>query len=134
VTPENRKLSASQRHESTSENRSGHQPAPPGARRQELLDDYAVHFKHSPLLGASPRTYISAVRGYLAWLDGSSPDGDPLADPAARDWAVRDYRSYLVTVAKRSPATVNKVLSALDDFYTWCGLGAPTHCNTERRA
>jgi len=28
-----------------------------------------------------------------------------------------------VTVAKRSPSTVNKVMAALDDFYVWRGLG-----------
>jgi hypothetical protein len=39
--------------------------------------------------------------------------------------AVRDYRSYLVTVAKRAAATVNKHLAALQDFYVWRGLGPP---------
>jgi integrase/recombinase XerC len=50
---------------------------------------------------------------------GAEVDGDPLTDLAARDWAVRDYRSHLTTVAKRAPATVNKVMAALDDFCTW---------------
>ena len=47
--------------------------------------------------------------------------------PAARrrgeDRAVRDYRSYLITVAKRATATVNKHLAALQDFYVWRGRG-----------
>ena len=38
---------------------------------------------------------------------------------------MRDYRSYLVTVAKRATATVNKHLAALQDFYIWRGLGQP---------
>ena len=38
---------------------------------------------------------------------------------------MRDYRSYLVTVAKRATATVNKHLAALQDFYVWRGLGQP---------
>ena len=38
---------------------------------------------------------------------------------------MRDYRSYLVTVAKRATPTVNKHLAALVDFYTWRGLGQP---------
>jgi len=33
---------------------------------------------------------------YLAWLASPAaarrPEGDSLADPQARDWAVRDYR------------------------------------------
>ncbi len=52
-------------------------------------------------------------------------DSDPLNDAVAKDWAVRDYRSYLVTVAKRATATVNKHLAALQDFYVWRGLGQP---------
>ena len=51
-------------------------------------------------------------------------DGDPLTTPAARDWAVRDYRTHLQAVAKRAPRTVNNALAAVDDFYTRRGLGA----------
>ena len=91
----------------------------------ELLAKYADHLEHSPLSGHSPRTYLGAVRAYLTWLQEAPVDGDPLNDAAAKDWAVRDYRSYLVTVAKRATATVNKHLAALRDFYTWRGLGAP---------
>jgi site-specific recombinase XerD len=89
----------------------------------EILAAYGRHLARSPLIGHSARTYASAARGYLAWLDGAEVDGDPLADTAARDWAVRDYRSWLVTVAKRAPATVNKIMAGLDDFYVWRGLG-----------
>lgn len=90
-----------------------------------LLAGYAGHLEHSPLSGHSPRTYLGAIRAYLTWLQAAEVDGDPLNDPAAKDWAVRDYRSYLVTVAKRATATVNKHLAALQDFYTWRGLGVP---------
>jgi site-specific recombinase XerC len=90
-----------------------------------LLAGYASHLERSPLTGHSPRTYLGAVRVYLTWLQGAEADGDPLNDAAARDWAVRDYRSYLVTVAKRATSTVNKHLAALQDFYTWRGLGQP---------
>lgn len=91
----------------------------------ELLAKYADHLQRSPLSGHTPRTYLGAVRAYLAWLQGAPVDGDPLNDAAAKDWAVRDYRSYLVTVAKRATSTVNKHLAALQDFYTWRGLGQP---------
>jgi hypothetical protein len=53
-------------------------------------------------------TYLSKVRGYLTWLTDAGAQGDPLAQPRARDWAVRDYRTHLLTVAKRAPATINK--------------------------
>ena len=90
-----------------------------------LLAEYAKHLARSPLRGHSPRTYLAAVRGYLAWLEAADTDGDPLGDPAARDWAVRDFRTWLVTVARRAPSTVNKNLAAVADFYAWRGLGAP---------
>ena len=88
-----------------------------------MLAEYADHLEHSPLTGHTPRTYLGAVRTYLAWLQQAETDGDPLNDATAKDWAVRDYRSHLVTVAKRATPTVNKHLAALVDFYTWRGLG-----------
>lgn len=71
------------------------------------------------------RAYASRVRGYLAWLEHAGADGDPLTDPAARDGAVRDYRTWLQAVAGRKPATINAILAALADFYTRAGLGPP---------
>jgi len=38
---------------------------------------------------------------------------------------LRNYRSYLVTIAKKATSTVNKSLAALQDFYVWRGLGQP---------
>ena len=49
------------------------------------------------------------------WLATADVDGDPLGEPQARDWAVRDYRTGLVTVAKRAPATVNNTLGHTQD-------------------
>jgi len=43
------------------------------------------------------------VRGYLTWLAAADADGDPLTQARARGWAVRDYRTHLVTVAKTRP-------------------------------
>ena len=69
------------------------------------------------------RVYRSRVRQYLGWLAGADVDGDPLSEPAARNWAVRDYRKHLLTVARRKPWTVNAHLTAVDDFYRRRGLG-----------
>ncbi|MFI0372611.1 tyrosine-type recombinase/integrase [Actinomadura sp. 1N219] len=80
-----------------------------------------------PLESGTVRVYISRVRQYLAWLAAALADGtvagDPLTDPAARDWAARDYRTHLQTVAKRKPATINAHLTAVDDLYRRRGLG-----------
>ena len=112
MTPENAARAAAQAADLTPENAA-------------LLAGYAGHLQRSPLTGHTPRTYLGAIRAYLTWLQAAEVDGDPLGDVAAKDWAVRDYRSYLVTVAKRATATVNKHLAALQDFYLWRGLGAP---------
>ncbi len=83
-----------------------------------------------PLEATTVRVYLSRVRQYLAWLtatiEAGGINGDPFTDPAARDWAVRDYRTHLLTVARRKPATVNAHLTAIDDFYRRAGLGPAT--------
>ena len=61
----------------------------------ELLARYAGHLERSPLAGHSIRTYLGAIRAYLAWLEQAPADGDPLDDARAKARAVRDYRSYL---------------------------------------
>jgi site-specific recombinase XerD len=89
----------------------------------DALSGYIAALARAPLAAETRRTYTSKVRGYLMWLATADFNGDPLGEPQARDWAVRDYRTWLVTVAKRAPATVNNTLAALDDFYTRRGLG-----------
>ncbi|ONF73969.1 tyrosine-type recombinase/integrase [Amycolatopsis keratiniphila] len=116
---------------STSGNTGSAEPAPtplPTGRYAAALTEYETGLARSPL-GASTRDkYRRNVRGYLLWLELGECDGDPLTDPAARDWAVRDYRAHLKTTpgrrgGRRSPATLNNVLAALDDFHTRRGLG-----------
>ena len=123
MTLENAQDAIAQVAVSTLENKRGRQAVALPAEFESIVTDYAAHLAKSPLGGQTPRTYLSAVRVFLAWLAAGEHDGDPLGDPAARDWAVRDYRTHLVTVAKRAPSTVNKTMAALDDFYTWRGLG-----------
>jgi hypothetical protein len=72
----------------------------------QILDEYAAALERAPLAPASRSKYLSRVRGFLAWLAASAVDGDPLAEPAARDWEVRDYRGHLKTVGRASPATI----------------------------
>jgi integrase len=56
---------------------------------------------------------------------------DPLTSTDGRDWAMRDYRSHLQVVLKRSPATVNNALAAVDDFYIRQGLGSGSAVRVE---
>lgn len=123
MTLENAQGGGVQATESTLENRRGREPVALPVEYEDIVTAYAAHLARSPLRGATPRTYLSAARGYLAWLASGEHDGQPLDDPAARDCAMRDYRTYLVTVAKRAPSTVNKTMAGLDDFYARRGIG-----------
>ena len=99
------------------------------AEHAEILAGYAAGLARTALAEQTLRTYLSRVRQYLAWLaddDGARRShGDPLTQPAARDWAVRDYRRYLLRGAdpKRSVRYANNALAALDDFHVRRGLG-----------
>jgi hypothetical protein len=72
-----------------------------------VLGDYTANLARAPVSAQTRRTYASKVRQFLVWLEAADTDGDPLREPAARDWAVRDYRTYLHAIAKRAPRTVN---------------------------
>lgn len=106
-----------------SKGRRGRRPAVVPGRFAPVLDDYTRRLAGAPVSAQTRRTYASKVRQFLVWLDAYAAKGDPLGEKAARDWAVRDYRTHLLAVAKREPATANNALAALDDFYTRRGLG-----------
>ncbi len=92
----------------------------------ELTAAYHAELARLPLADNTRRAYRTRVANLLAWLVSADLDGgDPLADPHARDYAVRDYTRYLRVVGKKEPATINAVLAALDHFYRWRGLGPP---------
>jgi integrase/recombinase XerC len=94
--------------------------------RGEALEGYLGWLEGRPLAPRSRQAYGHQVRRYLAWLGNRSPvDGDPLADAAARDWAVRDYKRHVKKVDGWKPASVNLALAALDSFYTHLGFGRP---------
>ena len=103
--------------------RRGRPPTPLPARLEPVHAAYAATLAHATMSAETRRTYASKLRQYLAWLDTAVVAGDPLTDPDARDRAVRDWRSHLLTVAQQAPATVNTALAAVDDFYTRRGLG-----------
>ena len=131
MTSENSLVEVSQDPGSASENtkalqppRRGRAPVALDGVLGEVLREYEEALAVAPLATQTRRTYASKVRQYLAWLATTDVDSDPLATTAGRDWAVRDYRTHLQAVAKRSPATVNNALAAVDDLYIRRGLGS----------
>jgi integrase/recombinase XerC len=93
--------------ESTSDNtrprRPGARPVPLTSHLEAVHAEYMAALRRAPVDDDTRRTYGSRVRQYLAWLDGTEVDRDPLADPTGRDWALRDYRAHLQSVVKRKP-------------------------------
>ena len=103
--------------------RRGRQPVALPARLAALHAAYVAQLSAARLSAETRRTYASKTRQYLAWLPTDVLGGDPLADSTARDRAVRDWRTHLLTAVHQAPATVNNALAAVADFYTRRGMG-----------
>ena len=89
---------------------------------------YAAHITRSGLAESSIASYTSKTRLFGAWLD-ENPHHRPsetFTDPLSRDFATRDYRSYLLNDRGLAPASVDAVLAALDGMFLWLGLGLST--------
>ncbi len=94
----------------------------------EVREAYGTWLERQPLSANTKRAYASRVGGYLDWL-AATPEteehGDPLSDPHARDYAVRDFKAHTKTVGGAKPSSVNLGLAAIDNFYRFLGLGKP---------
>lgn len=101
-------------------------PESPKVDPGKKLEGYETWIERQPLAPRSRHAYLERVKTFLHWLAGEASEfGDPLADPHARDYAVRDFKQYLKRKRKASPRTVNLTLAALDHFYRFLGLDPP---------
>jgi len=92
----------------------------------EASGAYAAWLERQPLATNTRRTYRVRVAQYCAYLATIPIDaGDPLRDRHPASYAARDYRTWLKTVRKAKPASVNLSLAALDHFYRFLGLDPP---------
>ena len=88
--------------------------------------EYEGWLSRQPLSANTKRAYRTRVSQYLEYLAATPVEyGDPLEDLHARDYAVRDYKSYLKAVRKAKPSSVNLSLAAIDNFYLFLGMGRP---------
>lgn len=110
--------------------RSGFQASVPDdvlASPTETAAAYTQHITRSVLAPTSIRAYSQQVARFATWLetDGAEqhhPVG-AFTDPNLRDYAVRDYRAYLLNTRGLKAASIDAALSAVDSFYMWIGLG-----------
>lgn len=97
-----------------------------------LTDSTAVHAAYDAwvhrtgLSDNTKRSYSGEVASFLSWLSAQDKHRveDALSDPYARDYAVRDYRRYLLTERQRMPKGVDAAMTSLGSLYGWLGLGA----------
>jgi site-specific recombinase XerD len=96
-------------------------------RLAEVGAAYEAWLESQPLSANTKRTYRVRVAQFLEHLSASPAEeyGDPLEDPHARDYAVRDYKTHLKTVRKAKPSSVNLTLAAIDNLYRSLGVGRP---------
>ena len=109
---------------------------------------YETWLARQPLAGRTKATYLSLTRSYLRWLtsldDAESllPDHTTRVAPIAwgpraeveqqrretqrrtAEWAVREYKRWLLVDRRLAPRTVNQALSAVSNFYLSRGLHA----------
>lgn len=79
--------------------------------------EYEGWLSRQPLSANTKRAYGTGVSRYLKYLAAIPVEyGDPLEDLHARDYGVRDYKSYLKAVRKAKPSSVNLSLAAIDNF------------------
>ncbi len=89
---------------------------------EQTLTAYDAWLEQQPLAAKTRVAYRLQVHQYGAYLVQRPPAADdPLRTPFARDYAVRDYKTYLKTERQAKPASVNLALAAIDHFHQFLG-------------
>lgn len=94
------------------------------------VDAWVRWLRRTGLADQTKAKYEQQVRAFAAWLGGQDnhQPGEVFLDPNARDYAVRDYRRWLLTDGgshPRAPKGVDLALTSLANLYEWVGLGRP---------
>ncbi len=81
---------------------------------KQVLTAYESWLLRQPIAKNTQDAYRFHVRKFWEYLATRPTNGDdPLLDPFARDYAVRDYKTYLKTEHKAKPSSVNLALAAM---------------------
>ena len=93
---------------------------------EQILAAYDAWPDRQPLAAKTRVAYRLQIRQYGAYLEQRPPTADdPLHIPFARDYAIRDYKSYLKTERQAKPTSVNMALAAIDHFHQFQGNDRP---------
>jgi site-specific recombinase XerD len=92
----------------------------------QTMKAYDAWLDRQPLAVKTRVAYRLQVHQYGEYLAQRSPTtDDPLRTPFARDYAVRDYKTYLKTERQAKPTSVNLALAAIDHFHQFIGNDRP---------
>src|ERR1700730_10463964 len=93
---------------------------------EQTLTAYDAWLDRQRLAAKTRVAYRLQVHQYGAYLaQHPSTADDPLRTPFARDYAIRDYKSYLKTERQAKPTSVNLALAAIDHFHQFIGNDRP---------
>src|SRR5438067_892675 len=93
---------------------------------EQTLAAYSAWLDRQPLAEKTRVAYCFQVQQYGAYLAQLPPSADdPLHTPFARDYAIRDYKTYLKTERQAKPTSVNLALAAIDHFHQFIGNDRP---------
>jgi site-specific recombinase XerD len=79
--------------------------------------DFLTELSREEIAATTIRSYHSDLAHFARWFEGST--GEAFTAAAVTPTDLRDYRSHLVGVERRQPATVNRRLAALRRFFLW---------------
>jgi site-specific recombinase XerD len=85
------------------------------------IESYKTYLDRLPISRHTRRNYLLRVRRYVEWLEQSGTM-KALTDPVERDFAVQDYKAWLLRQGA-SANTLNSILASIDNFYMFNKLG-----------
>lgn len=83
----------------------------------DIVENWAIHLEEQGKSGSTIKAYRVGIRHFILWLENS--DKEPF-DPAAV--ITRDLRDWIMdqqTVEEAKPATINRRLAAVSQFFKW---------------
>ncbi|MBF6613865.1 MAG: tyrosine-type recombinase/integrase [Chloroflexi bacterium] len=91
---------------------------------QDALDQYGYYLTNEEdLSGATVRNYLSDLRHFVAWCEATWEEGQDIGQsftpPGVSTPTITRYRSYLQTVLRLKPASINRALVTLKRYFSW---------------
>ncbi len=83
----------------------------------ESVEHFFQNLSLQGAAGLSIRNYRSDLAHFVRWFEGST--AEPFSPAAITPTDIRDYRSHLLNVERRAPATIQRRLTALRKFCQW---------------